>query len=184
MPRILALSGSLRRGSLNTRLAHALAARAPAGSEVEVITPAGIPLYDGDLEKSQGIPDTVEEMKARITTSDGLVLVTPEYNQGVPGVMKNVIDWLSRPPADIERVFGGLAVAICGATPGRAGTRSAQHALLPTLRALGTQVWSGKTLYISGASKVLEEDGSVTDDELDKRMSSFVAGFSHFASGR
>jgi NAD(P)H-dependent FMN reductase len=150
---------------------------------VEVVTPAGIPLYDGDLEKAEGIPEPVEALKKRVTESDGLLLVTPEYNQGVPGVMKNAIDWLSRPPADIGRVFGGRLVAICGATPGRAGTRSAQHALLPTLRALGTQVWSGKTLYVSGASSVLDDQGRVIDEDMEKRLGEFIAGFCRFAAG-
>lgn len=182
MARIIALSGSLRRGSWNTVLANALADRAPDGAAVEVLTPAGVPLYDGDLEASEGIPDEVEALKDRIAEADGLLLVTPEYNQGVPGVMKNTLDWLSRPPKDIPRVFGGRPVALCGATPGGAGTRSAQYALLPTLRALGTRVWSGKTLYVAGAVKVFDEQGQVADEDMAKRFSDFITGFCEFAS--
>ena len=180
MPRIIALSGSLRSGSYNTALARALAARAPDGCEVEVATPAGIPLYDGDLEAGQGVPDTVESLKDRIAAIDGLVLVTPEYNQGVPGVMKNTIDWLSRPPADIGRVFGDRPVALCGATPGGAGTRSAQYALLPTLRALGARVWSGKLLYVSRAGSVFDEGGNLVDEDIGKRVDGFMEGFCRF----
>ncbi|MDZ7842391.1 MAG: NADPH-dependent FMN reductase [Gammaproteobacteria bacterium] len=183
MTRIIALSGSLRSGSWNTRLARALAERAPGDCEVEVVTPAGIPLYDGDLESKEGIPSAVEALKDRIASADGLVLVTPEYNQGVPGVMKNTIDWLSRPPADISRVFGGRPVALCGATPGGAGTRSAQHALLPTLRALGAQVWPGKTLYLSRAAKVFDDQGAVIDEDIDKGLVDFIEGFHRFAAG-
>lgn len=183
MTRIITLSGSLRSGSFNTRLARALADRAPGGCDLEVVTPAGIPLYDGDLESKEGVPGAVEALKDRIASADGLVLVTPEYNQGVPGVMKNTIDWLSRPPADIARVFGGRPVAICGATPGGAGTRSAQYALLPTLRALGAQVWSGKTLYVSSARKVLDEQGAVIDEDIEKRIVDFIEGFCRFAGG-
>lgn len=182
MTEIIALSGSLRQGSWNTILANALAVRAPDDCNVEVVTPAGIPLYDGDLEASEGVPPEVEALKNRIAAADGLLLVTPEYNQGVPGVMKNTIDWLSRPPADIPRVFGDRPIAICGATPGGAGTRSAQYALLPTLRALGTRVWSGKTLYVSGASKVFDTNGRLVDEDMDKRLSDFIAGFCGFAS--
>lgn len=182
MNKIIALSGSLRKGSWNTILANALAARAPDGCNVEIVTPAGIPLYDGDLEASDGVPREVEALKDRIAAADGLLLVTPEYNQGVPGVMKNTIDWLSRPPADISRVFGDRPVAICGATPGGAGTRSAQYALLPTLRALGTRVWSGKTLYVSGAKKIFNDDGRVVDEDMDKRLSGFISGFCDFTS--
>lgn len=181
MTHIIALSGSLRSGSWNTILAHALAARAPGGSRVEVVTPADIPLYDGDLESKDGVPDVVETLKDRIAAVDGLLLVTPEYNQGVPGVMKNTIDWLSRPPADIRRVFGDRAVALCGATPGGAGTRSAQYALLPTLRALGTRVWSGKTLYVSGAAKVFDSQGRLIDEDIEKRLTEFITGFCQFA---
>lgn len=180
MPQLIAISGSLRRGSYNTALAHALGARAPQGCEVEVVTPAGIPLYDGDLEAEQGVPSEVESLKDRVAAADGLILVTPEYNQGVPGVMKNTIDWLSRPPADIGRVFGDRAVALCGATPGGAGTRSAQYALLPTLRTLGTRVWSGKMLYVSGAGNVFDDQGTLVDENIAKRADDFIAGFCHF----
>lgn len=182
MARLIVLSGSLRRGSWNTMLANAMVARAPAGSELEVVTPAGIPLYDGDLESNEGVPDVVENLKNRIAAADGLVLVTPEYNQGVAGVMKNTIDWLSRPPADIRRVFGGRPLAVCGATPGTAGTRAAQFALLPTLRALGTQVWSGRTLYVSGAAKLFDAQGRLVDEDISKRLSDFITGFCEFAS--
>lgn len=183
MTNIVALSGSLRSGSWNTTLARAMADHAPDDSSVAVVTPAGIPLYDGDLEKKEGVPETAEALKDQIAGADGLVLVTPEYNQGVPGVMKNTIDWLSRPPADIPRVFGDRPVALCGATPGGAGTRSAQYALLPTLRALGTRVWSGKTLYVSRAPKVFDAQGRVVDEDIEKRLSEFIAGFCRFAAG-
>jgi len=183
MTEIIALSGSLRKGSWNTILANALAARAPDGCNVGVVTPAGIPLYDGDLEASEGVPREVEALKNRIAAADGLLLVTPEYNQGVPGVMKNTLDWLTRPPADIPRVLGNRAVALCGATPGTAGTRSAQYALLPTLRALGTRVWAGKTLYVAGAAKVFGDDGRLLDEDMDKRLTDFIKGFEGFASG-
>jgi len=181
MARIIALSGSLRSGSWNTRLAHALAGRAPEGYEVAVVTPAGIPLYDGDLEQAEGLPEAVSGLKDSVADAAGLLLVTPEYNQGVPGVMKNTLDWMSRPPGDIKRVFGDRPVALCGATPGGAGTRSAQSALLPTLRALGTRLWSGKTLYVSQVGNVLNEHGQVTDEDMDQRLSDFIAGFCDFA---
>lgn len=182
MARIIALSGSLRSGSWNTVLAKALAERAPDGSSVEVTTPANIPLYDGDLEKSDGIPGPVAVLKDRIAEADGLLLVTPEYNQSIPGVMKNTIDWLSRPPKDIPRVFGDRPVALCGATPSSNGTRSAQYALLPTLRVLGTRVWSGKTLYVGKAGDVFDDQGQVVDEDMAKRFDAFMAGFCEFAS--
>lgn len=183
MSRIVALSGSLRRGSYNTALARALAQRAPDGCEVEVATPADIPVYDGDLESDQGVPAAVERLKDQVVDADGLILVTPEYNQGVPGVLKNTIDWMSRPPNDIGKVFRDRAVAICGATPGGAGTRSAQYALLPTLRTLGTRVWSGQMLFVSGAGKVFDDSGNLIDSNIDSRVTDFIAGFCRFVRG-
>lgn len=180
---IIALSGSLRTGSYNTALARALAELAPAGCEVEVATPRGIPLYDGDAEAADGIPEAVAELKERVAASEGLVLVTPEYNQGVPGVMKNAIDWLSRPPSDVGRIFRGRPVALCGATAGGAGTRSAQYAWLPTLRGLGTRVYSEDTLLVSQAGQRFDESGRLVDEDLRDRARRLIEGFHAFASG-
>src|SRR5262245_33852009 len=104
MPRILGLSGSLRRGSFNTMLLNAASAAAPQGTTIETASIAGIPLYDGDFEAAEGVPAVVETLKNRIAAAEGLLIVSPEYNNSIPGVTKNAIDWLSRPPADIARV--------------------------------------------------------------------------------
>jgi len=103
--------------------------------------------------------------------------VTPEYNAGVPGVLKNAIDWLSRPGADLGRVFGGKPVALTGATPGRGGTISAQTLLLPTLRALGCDVWNGPRLYVSMAKDVFAPDGKVVDAAMAAQIEKFARGF-------
>src|SRR5262245_29129424 len=131
MSRIVAIAGSLRTGSYNAALLRAAVAAAPAGLQVETVSIRGIPLYDGDAEAASGIPEAVAKLKNLVASSDGLLLVTPEYNNGIPGVFKNAIDWLSRPNADIPRVFGGRPVALMGATPGRGGTILAQNAWLP-----------------------------------------------------
>src|SRR5713101_8560691 len=122
MPRIIGLSGSLRRGSFNSMLLRAAVEAAPAGTTIEVATIRGIPLYDGDLEAESGLPEAVTRLKEQIAGSDGLLLVTPEYNNSIPGVLKNTIDWLSRPSSDIRIVFGGKPVALMGASPGPFGT--------------------------------------------------------------
>jgi len=157
--RLLALPGSLRKGSFNAALARAAAGLVPADVEIEVGSIVGIPLYDADLEAEQGIPEPVRALKERIVAADGLIFATPEYNNGIPGVAKNAIDWLSRPPADIPRVFGGLPVTLIGATPGAGGTMLAQAAWLPVLRTLGAAPWFGPKLYVSGAGRAFAVDG-------------------------
>lgn len=181
MPHLIILSGSLRRQSYNTALAHVLAELAPDGWTADVVTPSGIPLYDGDMEAEQGVPESVTALKDRIETAAGLILVTPEYNQGVPGVLKNTVDWLTRPPKDIARVFRAKPVAICGATPGGGGTRSSQYAWLPTLRALGTRLYSEHTLAVPAAGKAFSEEGLLMDQEIREKARALMEGFCRFS---
>ncbi|MBI3450914.1 MAG: NAD(P)H-dependent oxidoreductase [Acidobacteria bacterium] len=184
MARIVGISGSLRKGSYNTALLRAAAGLAPAGTQVDIASIAGIPLYDGDVESAQGLPAAVTALKDHLATSDGILLVTPEYNSSIPGVFKNAMDWLSRPSKDIPRVFGDKPVAIMGATPGRAGTRLAQTAWLPVLRALGTRAWSGSQLYVSEAGKVFDPEGKLVDAKVRELLSDFMARFSKFVEAR
>jgi NAD(P)H-dependent FMN reductase len=116
---LVGISGSTRRASFNSALLRAAAAAMPAGAQLRIESIAAIPLYNGDEEAAHGIPEPVARLKDAIAAADGLLLVTPEYNNSLPGVAKNAIDWLSRPPADIGRVFGGKPVAPCfRRTPG------------------------------------------------------------------
>src|SRR5574341_9771 len=178
----MGISGSLRKGSYNAALLRAAVELAPAGTEVEIASIAGIPLYDGDLEREQGIPAVVATLKDMIAAADGLLLVTPEYNNSMPGVFKNAIDWLSRPSDDIPRVFGDKPVAVLGATPSRFGTLLSQNAWLPVLKTLGTRPWFGQSLYLSGAHKLFDASGSLTDEDSRKRAQGYVAGFAEFVS--
>jgi len=179
MPLIIGLAGSLRRASFNGMLLRAAADAAPEGSIVEIASLRGIPLYDADVE-ADGIPAPVRELKERIAAADGLLLVTPEYNNSLPGVMKNAVDWLSRPSVDIPRIFGGRRVAIMGATLGGGGTSLAQAAWLPVLRTLGTAPWFGGRLMIANAAKVFDADGTLTDDVIRQRLVSFMKGFAAY----
>src|SRR5437762_9071300 len=111
MVTLIGLSGSLRRGSFNASLLRAAVELMPEGSVLSVGTIRGIPLYDADVEAADGVPGLVETLKNAIAAADGLLVATPEYNNSMPGVMKNAIDWLSRPPSDIRRVFGSKPVA-------------------------------------------------------------------------
>ena len=181
MTRVIGVSGSLRRGSFNTALLKAAAGLMPEGAELVVKTLHGIPLYDEDLETAEGIPKPVAELKDAIAAADGLLLVTPEYNNSIPGVFKNAVDWLSRPPADIKRVFGGKPVAIMGASPGGFGTILSQNAWLPVLRTLGTEFWSEGRLLVSRAHTVFGEDGTISDPKIAEQIRSFVQRFTVFA---
>lgn len=182
MPIILGLSGSLRAGSFNTALLRAAAGQMPAGSSMELATLHGIPLYDGDAEARDGIPPAVQALKERIVACDGLLLATPEYNNGMPGVLKNGIDWLSRPNADIARVFGNRPVALLGASPGGFGTILAQNHWLPVLRTLGTRTWFGGRLMVSRAGQVFDEAGEMVDEKMKAQLRQFLQGFVTFAA--
>ena len=157
---------------------------APPGTVVQAESIRGIPLYDGDVEAEQGIPPAVQHLKDRIAAADGLLIVTPEYNNSMPGVLKNAIDWLSRPAADIPRVFGGRPVAVIGATPGNGGTALSQAAWLPVLRTLGTRPWFEGRVLISAAGKVFDDGGHIGDPAMRDRITSFIAGFAAFADGQ
>ena len=177
MAKILGISGSLRAGSFNTALLHAARALAPAGVELEVATLHGIPLYDGDLEQRDGIPPAVRALKEKVLASDGLLLATPEYNNGIPGVFKNAIDWLSRPAAAIPVLFGDRPVALLGASPGGFGTILAQDAWLPVLRTLGAGFWSGGRLLVSRAGQVFDAEGRLVDGKVRAQLAQFLAGY-------
>ncbi len=177
---ILGISGSLRAKSFNTALLRAAQALCPPDVTLEVATPHGVPLYDADLEQRGGVPPVVAELKARVGACGGLLLATPEYNNGIPGVFKNLIDWLSRPPADVPRLFAGRPVAVIGASPGNFGTILAQTGWLPVLRTLGTRYWTGGRLLIPHASQVFGAEGQLLDEGLRTRLADFLAGFAQF----
>ncbi len=182
MPNLIAISGSLRSKSFNTMLLHALIESAPAGTAIEVASIREIPLYDGDVETDSGLPRAVQTLKTKIASCDGLLLVTPEYNNSIPGVLKNAIDWLSRPSGDIARVFGGRPVGLAGATPGPGATNLSQAAWLPVLRLLGTLPWFGARLAIAHAGKAFDEQGKLTDAAVRVQVEKYITGFSQFAA--
>lgn len=179
--KLLALSGSLRRASFNTRLAQVLADRAPEGVAVEVATCHCIPLYDGDLEDEHGIPEAVEVLRRRIQAADGLILITPEYNGGMPGVFKNALDWLTRPPKEMAPTFKNRPTALAGATPGGLGTTLAQAGSLVTLRQLKVKLYPDH-LRVSKADSALGKDGA-PEEAAAKMIDRWLAGFCEFVGG-
>jgi NAD(P)H-dependent FMN reductase len=181
MVKILGISGSLRAQSFNTALMRAAQSLAGPGIQFDVATLHGIPLYDGDVEEREGLPAAVVELKERVVASDGVLLCTPEYNNSIPGVFKNAIDWMSRPSSDIARVFGGRPFAVIGASPGGFGTILSQNAWWPVLHTLGTRHWSGGRLLVSRASQMFDADGTLRDEATRTRLADFIRGFAAFA---
>lgn len=140
---------------------------------------AEFPLYNADLEASAW-PPAVEAVKLQLHAADGLLLFSPEYNNSVPGVLKNAVDWLSRPSGEIRNVFRDKPVAVIGASPGGFGTILAQNAWLPVLRTLGARHWSGGWLRVSAAASVFDQEGQMVDDQIRERLNQFVSGFAGF----
>jgi len=182
--RIIGLSGSLRAGSYNAQLLRAAVRIAPSGMELVSGTIRGIPLYDGDVEAAEGIPPLVAALKDEIAAADGLLLVTPEYNNSIPGVFKNAVDWLTRPASDIPRVFGGKPVGLIGASPGGFGTILSQNAWLPVLRTLGTEPYFGGRLMVSRAHKAFEEDDKFADPAMEEMLKGYLEGFAEFVRAK
>lgn len=175
MTTILGLSGSLRRASYNAGLLRAAREVAPEGVEVQIGSIQDVPLYNGDEEAAHGTPPAVALLNRQMAAADGLLLVTPEYNNGIPGVFKNVIDWMSR--GEGLNLFKGKPVALLGASPGNFGTGQAQTHWLPVLRTLGTSPWWEGRMLVSRAGELFDRDGNLTDDATRARLADFVAGF-------
>jgi len=175
---ILAISGSLRSGSFNTRLLRAIAAAAPEALRLDIITPRGVPLYDGDEEAKQGIPRIVEELQERIRAADGIVISTPEYNFSVPGVLKNMIDWLSR---GAHQPFNGKHIGIVGASAGPIGTARAQYHLRMVLQALNGVVMPRPEIFMSNSGDKFAPDGTLTDEATNKVIGVWLKHFEPWA---
>jgi NAD(P)H-dependent FMN reductase len=183
MMRIIGISGSLRKASYNSAVLRAAASLMPTDCELRIESIAGIPLYNGDDEAESGIPAAVTHLKEAVAASDGFLIVTPEYNNSIPGVAKNAIDWMSRPGSDIPRVFKGRPAAIAGASPGGFGTILSQNAWLPVFRTLGVDLWFGGRLLISRAPSVIDQ-GEIKDEAVRDNIKKFMHGFADYVRQR
>jgi NAD(P)H-dependent FMN reductase len=175
MTKILGLSGSLRKASFNAGLLRAAADVAPEDVTIQIGAIREVPLYDGDLEAAEGLPPAVTILQRQMAEAQGLLLVTPEYNNGIPGVFKNVIDWMSRGPG--LALFVGKPVAVLGASPGGFGTIMAQAHWLPVLRTLKADFWADGRMLVSRAQGSFDAQGNLTNEETRATLAQFIDGF-------
>jgi len=159
--RVLGIAGSLRAGSFNRALLRAAQELAPEGMEIRAFDITPIPLYNGDVE-ARGDPEPVTALKAAIREADALLIATPEYNYGVPGVLKSAIDWASRPPD--KTPLRGKPAAIMGASPGPHGTVRAQLQLRQTFVFTQTPALLAPEVLIARAHEKFDKEGGLTDE--------------------
>ena len=178
--RALAIAGSLRSGSYNRLLLANARTMTPAYLEIRSYDDlASIPLFDEDLEqRTSGGPDAVKALRVLVAEADGLLISTPEYNQSMSGVLKNVVDWLSR--AGPEEVLIGKPIAIMGASGGRWGTRLAQANLRQVLTATESLVMPQPAIFVAEAAKVFDERGQLSHDLTRKQLEKFMLAFSRW----
>jgi chromate reductase, NAD(P)H dehydrogenase (quinone) len=169
--RILGIPGSLRKASFNRAALRAAQQLVPADATLEIFDLDGIPPFSEDDERS--LPPRVVELKARIREADAILIATPEYNYSVPGVLKNAIDWASRPYGD--NAWDGKPVALMGASPGTLGTARAQYHLRQTLVFLDMHPINRPEVMISNAAQRFDEHGRLVDEKSRKLIGQLLA---------
>lgn len=171
---ILGFAGSLRRASYNRALLEAARQSAPEDMAIEVFDLAAIPLYNGDVE-AEGLPEGVRQFKQAIAGADGVLMATPEYNHGVPGVMKNAVDWASRPPGAAP--LGGKPVGIIGASPGITGTARGQSQLRQAFEFTNSYCMPQPELLVFKAHEKFDDQGRLTDSATAEYLRRYLAAF-------
>ena len=173
--RVAGICGSLRVGSMNMGLLRAAPELAPAGMEIQIYTRLGdIPPYNDDVFV-KGDPEPVADMKKFIGAADALLIVSPEYNYGVPGVLKNAIDWASRPAG--KCVLNRKPAALMGCSPGLGGTIRCQHALRQSFVFTETHVMSQPEIKIPSAAPLFDASGHLTDENTRQHVKRFLEAF-------
>ncbi len=170
---ILGIAGSLRRGSFNAATLRAAQELAPDGMRIETFDIAPVPMYNEDV-REQGYPAPVEALRAKIKAADGVLVVTPEYNYSIPGVLKNAIDWASRPP---EQPFDGKPIGIMGASGGVLGTARAQYHLRQSFVFLNGLVMNRPEVMIPQAQNKFDADGKLTDAQTRDFIKAHLVAF-------
>ena len=178
--KIIGISGSLRKASYNTALLRTLASLQPPGMEIEIVGLHGIPVYDGDDEKATGKPPAILTLDQKIRASDGVVIVTPEYNFSIPGGLKNVTDWLSRGKSPLK----WKRVGIMGASDGPLGTARSQYHLRQTLQAHEAIVMPRPEIFVGNASRKFDAEGKLTDDDTAERLKKWLKAFAEWVESK
>jgi chromate reductase len=177
---ILGIVGSLRAGSFNHLALKAAQELVPEGAVLDLIDLHGIPVFNQDDEVT--IPATVREFKRRIMAANAILFATPEYNYSIPGVLKNAIDWASRPYG--ESAWQGKPAAILGASPGHLGTARAQYHLRQVLVALNMPVVNQPEVMIGDAAQRFDRDGKLTDEPTRKSIQKLLTALFHLCPGQ
>jgi chromate reductase len=177
---ILGIAGSLRAGSHNKALLRAARELAPAGTELVEFDVRHLPHYDGDVEAA-GDPEAVAAFKDAIREADAVLIATPEYNRGMPGVLKNAIDWASRPA--LASPLAGKPVAIIGASTGLGGTAKAQRQLRDALEFPGAAVLEEPQVLVAEAYMRFDEQGVLADEGVRAEIADLLESLARLASG-
>jgi len=175
--KILGIAGSLRKASFNRLALKAAQGLVPAGATLDIVDLPDLPGFNQDNEKAP--PAAVTELKAKIRAADAILLVTPEYNYSVPGVLKNAIDWCARPYGD--SAWKGKPVAIMGASTGVLGTARAQYHLRQSLVFLDMPAVNQPEVMISGAAAKFDAAGTLTDDMAKKLIGQLLINLCELA---
>ena len=174
MLKVVAIVGSLRKESFNKKLMRAVNKLNHPDIEFDILKIDDIPLFNQDNETN--LPPVVAELKNKVSSADGVLLVTPEYNRSIPGVLKNVIDWGTRPYG--KNAWKGKPTGIIGASPGVIGTAVAQSHLRSVMLALGAIVMGLPEVYIYFKDGLIDENGNISDDKTKQFLQEFLNQFS------
>jgi chromate reductase, NAD(P)H dehydrogenase (quinone) len=172
--RVVAFAGSLRRRSFNRALIEAARELAPTGMDVEPIEIGGLPFYDADVE-AEGDPAPVAAYKEAIAAADGVLIATPEYNDGIPGVLTNALDWGSRLPG--RSPLAGMPLAVMGASPSQVGTARAQLHLRQVLGHIQARVLPPPELLVARAHERFDAELRLTDETTRRVMADLLRRF-------
>jgi len=171
---VVGFAGSLRRGSYNRALLRAATEVAPPRLHITIHELHEIPLYNGDVEAA-GVPASVQALRDAIRQADGLLIATPEYNHGVPGVLKNAVDWLSRPPN--HSALAGKVAALMGASPGMSGTMRSQTQLRQSFVFSDTYVLAQPEVLVARAHEKFDGDGRLVHQPTREFLGFFLQRF-------